>query len=529
MTNISALTEGPQHRAAILTRLAPTEDTAERTVEGLAVPYGDEYQELAPGLFERFSPDALVPDPNGVKLRLEHAETIGRVVEFHNDADGAHIVARISETTAGNDAYTLARDGALSSLSIGFIPDAEAMTVTSDEDGNVFVTHSSARLIEVSLVSFPAYAAANLTNVRHRQEKDTPTMDTAQIMEELGTLRSSLADVDRKATLAAENTAPAKPAPGAAYRSAGEYIKAVAKGEAAASRALTDNDATHEDTATKPAWVNRAIQIMEEKQRLTNLFTHTRALPDKGLSIEYPQLEDDTLVVAKQENEGDTLSYGKIVIGTGTAPVSTYGGYAKLSRQAVERSSANYLSTLFALQATHYAATIEAATVELVAATITQQTESSPITVTSAATAVTVNELITAVIDLAVHYDSTPYTLSGILASPDVFKNLATLDEAPKALQFTEAPNGRQGTITVAGPRGTVAGIMVDLLPTGEGILAGYDRSAIVIEESPGAPFRLSDQDITDLTNIYSVYGYAAHYAPLPGAIVPIKFGQAAA
>ena len=66
--------------------------------------------------------------------------------------------------------------------------------------------------------------------------------------------------------------------------------------------------------------------------------------------------------------------------------------------------------------------------------------------------------------------------------------------------------------------------MQVHRVPQTTGVLAGYSSEAIVIQESPGAPFRLSDQDITDLTNVFSVYGYAAHYAPAPSAIVPVKF-----
>lgn len=48
---------------------------------------------------------------------------------------------------------------------------------------------------------------------------------------------------------------------------------------------------------------------------------------------------------------------------------------------------------------------------------------------------------------------------------------------------------------------------------------------AINIDEQGGAPWQLSDDDITTLTKTFSVYGYAAHYSAAPTAIVPVKFG----
>jgi hypothetical protein len=40
--------------------------------------------------------------------------------------------------------------------------------------------------------------------------------------------------------------------------------------------------------------------------------------------------------------------------------------------------------------------------------------------------------------------------------------------------------------------------------------------------ESPGAPFRLSDQDIVSLTQDMSVYGYMASFVYQPEAIVEV-------
>lgn len=510
--------------ADLITRLDTDPETETRTVEGIAVPI-DEWQEIWPGFMERFAPGALVPDRHGVKLRLEHRTTIGTVSELTEDDGSVRFTARISQTRDGDDAYTLARDGALSSCSIGFKPDHETMTITTDEDGTTWATHNRAELLEISLVSFPAYDSADLTTVRSRKET-TIMPETDTLTEDVTAVRNKLDELHRRFELFTDShQTPSQPAT-FAFRSAGEFIKAALEGDPEA-RALTANDGKLADSDPQPAWVQRAIKTIEGRQRITNIFTHTKDLPAKGNTIEYPELESETLAVSKQENEGDTLAFGKIKLTSGTAPVSTYGGYAKLSRQAVERSSATYLSTLHTAQSARYARAIEAATVALTKATITQQTATSPITIAKAGTAITVNDLIGIVIDLADHYDeNVDYPLDGLLVSSDVFKALALLNESAKALTFTGAPDDKLGTLSVTstGPSARIMSMQVHRVPQTTGVLAGYSSEAIVIQESPGAPFRLSDQDITDLTNVFSVYGYAAHYAPAPSAIVPVKF-----
>lgn len=506
--------------AALTTRL---DDPETRTVEGVAVPI-NEWQELWPGFYERFAEGAIEPDPHGVKLRLEHVETIGVITDLSSSPEAVTFKARISETRSGNDAHQLALDGALSSASIGFKSDHSTMTITSDEDGNTYVTHNRAELLEISLVSFPAYDSANLTNVRNESRKDPTMSDTTALAEDVAAVRGSLEELQRRFALFSDQAHPA-PSPAHAFRSAGEYLKAVVEGNTEA-RALATGDATLADSDPSPAWIQRAIKTIDARQRITKLFTHTKDLPATGNTIEYPELESETLAVSKQENEGDTLAYGKITLTRGSAPISTYGGYAKLSRQAVERSAAPYLSTLHAAQAARYARTIEAATVALATATIEQQTAESPLEISKAATALTVDDLISIVLDMAAWYaDEVDFPLAGLLVSNDVFKHLALLDETPKALSFTGSPEDKQGTITVTGPSANVLSVPVVPISSETSLLSGFASEAIVVQESPGAPFRLSDQDITDLTNVYSVYGYAAHYAPAPSAIVPVSFG----
>lgn len=497
-----------------------------RTLTALAVPY-DEWTELYPGVYEKFLPGSLTASPLGVKLRLEHSETIGTVSKIEQSSEGVHIEAVISQTRAGNDAYTLARDGALSAVSIGFMPSAEGTDITIDDDGTTYITRSAAELREVSLVTFPAYQSATVDEVRNRKE---PTMTTTAT--ELDDLRASMTELERSVTLLSSETSP-EPAPIMAYRSAGEYLKALAAGDETALRAFDSaSDITTKETGARPAWIDKTLALMEAKMPITGLFQHSKTLPAEGMTIEYPVISANTIKVAEQAAEGDTLAKGRLEIDSGSGVVKTYGGYSLISRQAVERAPASYLATVHRAQAIQYASAIEAATVALFAGTYSAQLEKTEITTTAALDAVTAESLADILIDLVDHYDANIiYPFEGLIVSKDVFKALAKLDEMPKALQFTAAPDDKIGTLSITRPSGTIGGLTVHRasgakIPTG--MLAGYSSQSLEILENGGAPLRLSDEDITNLTKAFSVYGYAAHMATAPTAIVPVKFATGA-
>jgi hypothetical protein len=64
--------------------------------------------------------------------------------------------------------------------------------------------------------------------------------------------------------------------------------------------------------------------------------------------------------------------------------------------------------------------------------------------------------------------------------------------------------------------------VVVDpALPAGTLYIA--NSNAITTWESGGAPYRLSDEDITNLTNQFSIYGYIAFGVIYPEMIVKVE------
>lgn len=144
--------------------------TEGRTIEGLAAPfnspaeirdaYGSYSETILPGAFTR----TIQERAGKIKLLASHDRQsfpLGNIPRLYEDDLGLRMEAQVANTTAGNDALTLIREGVATGLSIGF----NVVRQEWDEDYTAR-TISEIRLAEISLVAEPAYAAAGVTGVR---------------------------------------------------------------------------------------------------------------------------------------------------------------------------------------------------------------------------------------------------------------------------------------------------------------------------------------------------------------------------
>ena len=120
-----------------------------------------------------------------------HTDPIGRWTDFEESENGLEVRGMISDTTLGNDALTLIRDGALTGLSIGFYPGVEQFAeageaVTFDTpfgertyefDGPTFY-QLEADVAEASVVMAPSDDEARL-NHRQRAMRELPDLSDA--------------------------------------------------------------------------------------------------------------------------------------------------------------------------------------------------------------------------------------------------------------------------------------------------------------------------------------------------------------
>ena len=484
----------------------------ERTITGIAVPY-EQVIDLG-GYREKFVRGAF-GDISDVKLFAGHKEPIGKVTRGYDTDEGFVIEATISDTPRGNEYRTLLRDDVLNKMSVGF------EDVESEERDGVTV-RTKARLREVSIVAFPAYENASVLTVREADPtiKETPMENTSIDIE----ARGRLDDLERNIALIAERETPAPASVMPNYRSFGAFVSAVAQGDEdalALTRAFAGGvvgaTVAAPDPITNNAWVSEVVRLVDLGRPTMNAFRRD-GLPDEGMNIEWPQVKTDGIKVETQAAEADVLAFGKITLESKTSPVLTKGGYTAMSRQAIERSSFGYLDVVFRAMAIHYAKeTNKQAVTDLLA--VTGTSTANLIAAPKAA------DWLGLVADAAIAvYTNTGLGLDFILVSPDQYKRIAiAVDGSDRPLLATPNPVNNIGSANVAGLTASLGGLPVYMdpaLPAKSLFLA--NREGFVTYESGGAPWRLADEDITNLTKEFSIYGYMADASPMPKAICKV-------
>ena len=489
-----------------------------REVVGLAVPYG-QTADIGGVYREEFAPGA-IRSVEDVKLFWQHSEPIGKILEGRDTEEGFEIRAMISDTPRGNEAYTLLRDGVINKFSVGFVP------VEQTRDGDL-ITRTLVDLKEVSLVSFPAFQGADVSEVR--QEETTVTevvadsirtkethmsenmeMDVRSVQDEVAEIRRELELV--KTPAIATNAFETK------FRSQGEYAKALISGDQDAVELFR---ATSADAALRPAFVGYINTLINTGRPTLNAF-NIQALPATGLTIEYAKVNTNTIAVGKQTTENTALSTGDVALSTVSVAVATYGGYTNISKQAIERSTVNYLDVAFQAMSLAYAKKMN---VDFIAV-LTALTWTGKTYDISALTAAAV---MGGIADGAAYiYNATGLSPEFIVAGVTAYKRLVSIVDTngrPVVSQVGDGQNSIGGS-NIPGLQGSILGLPIVVDPAMDAKTAYLANSAaLTTYESSGNPTRLSSTDVTKLQDTYSVYGYAAFSVPFEGAIVKLNTG----
>jgi HK97 family phage prohead protease/HK97 family phage major capsid protein len=492
-------------------------DPETREVSGIAVPYG---QTADIGTYrEQFAPGA-IRSVEDVKLFWQHSEPIGKILEGRDTAEGFEIRAKISDTPRGNEAYTLLKDNVINKFSVGFMP------LEQTRDGDL-VTRTLVSLKEISLVSFPAFSGASVSEVREEQPvSDVPT-DITQTKEnnmdnsmelDVRAVQDEVAEIRRELDLVKTPTI-ITPTFEQKFRSQGEYAKALVSGDSDAVDLF--RAATSADVALRPAFVGFVNSLINSGRPTLAAFSQ-QALPATGLSVEYAKINTNTVAIGKQTTENTALSTGDVALSTVSVAVNTYGGYVKLSKQAVERSTVNYLDVAFQAMSLAYAKKMNTDFVAVIAAlSFTGRTVD--------ASALTAAGVIGAIADAAsMIYVNTGLSPEFIVAGTIAYKRLISVVDTNGRPVVTQDGAGVNniGTANVPGLKGSLLGLPIIVDPSISDKVAYIANSlALTTYESAGNPARLSTSDVTTLSDFYSVYGYAAVAVPFEGAIIKINTG----
>lgn len=485
------------------------EDQGDGTrIEGIAVPFGQRIG-LWRGAAEEFAPDCDFGDTTRTKLSRDHGRLIGKVTNATREADGLHITASISDTAEGRDAVQLIRDGVLDSFSVGFMP------VTTDKrtegDTSVYVRRA-VKLLEVAVTGIPAYTGAAITGQRDQEHvnQETDTKEETVENEQQPATESRFDQLEMQIRSLADTIGRQKPDPphviGGQYRSAGEFAKALAAGD---------------DTNNTNEWVADQIKLIQSRRSVANLFQHA-ALPATGMTLEYLKLGSNTLKVAEQTAEGAALTTGKITLTSATAAVKTYGGYAPLSRQVIERSNTPALDTALRALTIAYSNAVEAAARAQLTAAITGAA-ANKLETPAAVSALTADQWITVIINAAEAADGRGAQLGTLAVSKDVFDKMAKITRSGDALMDVSGEGvDKLGSLSLTGITGRMLSVPVQMVPGAAANTAAFiDPTALQMWEA-GGPFQLQQDDTTKLLSNYSVYGYAAFATVFTGGVMPL-------
>lgn len=487
------------------------------TITGLAVPYG-ETADIGGAYQERFVPGA-IRSVEDVKIYYGHQHDdlpIGRVISGRDTEAGFEITAKL---TAGvqraDETLALMRDGVLNKFSVGFVP------IEQSVDGNV-VTRTFVDLKEVSVVAMPAFQNASITQVREEQE----TIPTDEIQQEsesdvsenteldVRAIQDELVEVRRLVEAGITPQAPAAPA-GSKFRSIGAFAKALATGDTEAVEAVR-TASNSGDAGIVPPYFGYINTLIANNRPTLNAFSRA-ALPATGVTVEYAKINSNTLAVDEQNPEGEALSFGNLTFEVVSADVKTYGGYTSFTKQYVERSQINTLDAVFEGLAIQYASATNARMVAVLnGLNWTGKTFD--------ADGQTASSLAEGIANGASYiFQNSGLRPEFILAAPDAYVNIVKVaaGDGRPVLSLNNDGSNTIGSANIPGLSGSVFGLPVIVDPQlASGVVYMANSAALLSMESGSV--RLSDSDITTLTDSVSIYGYMAVATPRVGAIVKL-------
>jgi HK97 family phage prohead protease len=478
------------------------------TGTGRAVPYGVEIE--IGGVRESFARDAFsVDEVIGKPLAYRHNEPVGVITGAENREDGLYIDFDIVNTTLGRDAATLARTGASRGLSVGFQPIKSAWTKTRDA-----VQHMSAGLLEVSLTPYPAYATAGVSAIREEGEPpmtetvietETVSVDT-EAREAIATVREQVANIEARAFVAE----PVHPL--AAYRSFGEYSKAVLAGEIE-SRALADQITANNAGVLPPNWMMDVKNIVDLGRPGITAFG-VESAGTSGMEFAWPYFDGDlALIVEEQETEKTEVNSVRIDIEKGTASLKTYAAGSDISYQLLQRSSPSYLDAHNRIMAASYALITDNAFVDEMLAV------STPINynLSSDTTGGAFREQ---VFQASVNVETaTGRPAEFVLVASNVFAKIGGWSTFFPAAYPVQNVSG----VATAGTLGVnVSGLPVihDRNLAAGGIIVSNTATASWIEDGPNLA---TAENVANLGRDIAIYGYGTAAAYTPAGIISLE------
>lgn len=500
----------------------------ERLISGKIVPAGTgEVGNTSAGkvVFEKGA-IALPEDPKTVKLLNQHdsRQPLGKATQFTEQEDGIYASFRVSRSNRGTEALILAEEGLQSGLSVG------VEVIKSKQKGNVMFV-SAAKLLEVSLVTEPAFKSAQVLDVAAEEtpevveEETTPTESETAVENtpetvaapavEAAAVEAARPTVVTATTFVRERVAPIT---GAQYLEAN--IKAALGDDEARRVVRAADDSTSTNTGlTLAPHLNTFITDTFTGRPAFDAVTRS-ALTESGMSFTVPRMytnagTPNTAPTVADTNEGAAPSETGMTSAYDTVTVNKFSGLQRVSFELIDRSSPSFMELMMVeLRKAYEKATDAALVAELIA--------SGTVATGVAATAAGLQSFIAT--EGAAAYKGTGGDFANkLVASTDQWAAIAGYaDTTGRALYSAQgATYNASGVAQATSVRGGVLGtdLIVDHNISAAGIV---DDSAFLIApssvyawESPTTQLRVNV--LTSGEVEINLYGYLALYVAKSG------------
>jgi len=463
-----------------------TADSASRTISGKIVPLNVEAGSTNYGkvIFESGSIE--IPDAKSIKLLSQHdtKKPLGRAVSFSESEDAINAVFSISRSQRGTEALILAEEGLQSGLSIG----AEVLK-SKIKDGVTYV--SAARLVEVSLVTEPAFKSAQVTDIAAEEAEKVEEAVTETQQTESETVVEETTAVEATPSVEAAAVEAARPTVTAmAYTKPRIEITAAKYAENTIRAALGDESARQYLLAADNTTDNAGLVPTRQLSEIINpLGTTIRpsieaisrgVLPDAGMTFEIPKITAMPTVADTAEDAAfsDTDQTSAFL----SVSVKKYAGQQTFSVELLDRTSPAFFDELVRNMASAYAKATDAA---VNAAIIAGATADG----TTTTTYPTASELLGIVArGSASVYNATlglpnPFARN-IIMNTSQWSNVMTLNDNGRPIYTASNPMNAGGSVVPTALQGNIAGLNLYVTPN---TAAGTDTDGSILIVNPDA------------------------------------------
>jgi HK97 family phage prohead protease len=463
-----------------------------------------------------------IAEPSKIRLLSQHnmQKPIGKMISAEERKDGIYAVFRLSKSTAGSDALIMAQEGLVTGLSIG----AEILASQPSKDGYTVV--SSALLKEVSLVTVPAFASAQVLEIAAEEvipAEENPQTESETVVEDTTV---EAAPVETAAVEAARPTVTAMYYTNPRLNlniTAGEYAKAqlnASRGDADARElmaALQVATVAENTGMVPPTYLKDVIGIIDSSRPFIDSIERA-ALPASGMKIFTPKL--GTQASVDLTAEGAEFASSDTTVTFQEDNVVKFAGAGVLDLELVDRSDPSFLDLYLRELAASYAQKTDQYAAKIAA---DGSSDSSSSTIYKA--------IAKSIADSYGVMRQTPNNLlvatSGGNDNVDFAGLLGEVDSTGRPLYAAAAPMNANGLVTQGSTNGTIAGLNLVVDPNYTGgtsnIKVGLVYPTMAMRFHESGTLQIRSNVVANGQLEIGIYGYVAVVNRYPAAFRAVQ------